>query len=106
VLWLPAIEELLFRGLIQGQLTRIAWGRRSIGPITMGNAITSLLFVMSHWYSHSLGWTASILLPALVFGYMRDRFQSTYPSIALHVVYNAGYFILTGIPSGIKSTSL
>jgi CAAX protease family protein len=106
VLWLPVLEELLFRGLLQGQLRRLAWGRRGIGPITMANAITSVLFVMSHLYSHPLGWTASILLPAFVFGYMRDRFQSIYPSTALHIVYNAGYFILIGLPPGGINTTL
>jgi membrane protease YdiL (CAAX protease family) len=71
----------------------------------MANAITSVLFVMSHLYSHPLDWTASILLPAFVFGYMRDRFLSVYPSTALHIIYNAGYFILTGLPSGDTNTT-
>jgi membrane protease YdiL (CAAX protease family) len=37
---------------------------------------------------------AGVLLPALLFGYFRDRHDSVLPAIALHVFYNAGYFLL------------
>jgi membrane protease YdiL (CAAX protease family) len=96
VLWQPLIEELLFRGLLQGQLLRVSWGSRSLGGITSANGITSLLFMVAHWYGHSPVWAISVVVPSLLFGFMRDRFHSTYPAMALHSFYNAGYFLLTG----------
>ena len=96
VIWQPLIEELLFRGVLQGQLLRVSWGRSTTGGITSANGITSLLFMFGHWYGHSLVWTISVIVPSLLFGFMRDRFQSTYPAMALHMFYNAGYFLLTG----------
>jgi membrane protease YdiL (CAAX protease family) len=38
-----------------------------------------------------------VLLPSLLYGYFRDRHGSVYPAIALHVFYNAGYFLLPRI---------
>jgi membrane protease YdiL (CAAX protease family) len=37
-----------------------------------------------------------VFLPSLCFGFVRDRFGSVYPSIALHAFYNHGYFLLVG----------
>ena len=36
------------------------------------------------------------LFPSLLFGVLRDRSGSVFPPIALHIIYNAGYFMLTG----------
>lgn len=96
--WQPLIEELFFRGLIQGQLRRLSWGRHSFLSVTPANAVTSMLFMAGHWLTHPPLWALAVLAPSLVFGFMRDRFQSTYPSIVLHGFYNAGYFALTGLP--------
>ncbi|MDF0644650.1 MAG: JDVT-CTERM system glutamic-type intramembrane protease [Nitrospira sp.] len=96
-LWLPLVEELLFRGLIQGRLTQCSWGRRAIYDVTLANWATSVLFVAGHWFTHPPLWALSVLIPSLMFGFLRDRFQSTYPSIVLHCFYNSGYFILTGV---------
>jgi hypothetical protein len=47
-----------------------------------------------HLWSHPAGWAAAVIVPSLVFGYVRDRYQSVYPSIVLHLYYNAGYALL------------
>ena len=92
----PIVEELFFRGLVQGQLRRSEWGRRSFTDISMANLLTSAMFVLAHLVSHSLAWSLLVFIPSLLFGLLRDRFESVYPSIVLHIVYNAGYFLLTG----------
>lgn len=97
-LWQPTVEELLFRGFLQGQWSRSPWAKRSYGGITAANVVTSILFVLAHFFSHPPEWALSVLIPSLVFGYFRDRHQSIYPSIFLHIFYNAGYFYLTGLP--------
>ena len=95
-LWQPLFEELLFRGLIQGQV------QQSVGPLktwhgmSLSNLLTSLLFSVAHLVSHSLTWSLLVFVPSLCFGFARDRFGSVYPSIALHTFYNTGYFLLTG----------
>jgi membrane protease YdiL (CAAX protease family) len=94
----PGLEEVVFRGCLQGQLSRQAWGQRRWYGITAANGCTSLLFALAHGWSHPPLWAAAVLLPSLVFGYFRDRYTSIYPGMVLHAFYNAGYFGLTGLP--------
>lgn len=90
----PLLEELAFRGLVQGHLLRIAGLSRRTCLVTRANAITSLLFAAAHLL-HQPPWIAAlILLPSLLFGEMRDRYASTRPSIALHVYYNLGLLLI------------
>lgn len=94
VLLQPLIEELLFRGLLQGRLMARPWGRRQFGGFTLANLLVSLLFTALHFIGHPPLWAAGVLLPSLLYGYFRDRYNSVLPAIALHVFYNAGYFLL------------
>jgi uncharacterized protein len=96
VLWQPIVEELLFRGCLQGFISIREWGQRSLVGISIANILTSVVFAGAHIATHSLPWALSTLFPSLLFGVLRDRFGSVLPSIALHIVYNAGYFMLTG----------
>lgn len=90
----PVVEELVFRGALQGILLRQPWGSSSLGPVTMANLITSLAFAGFHFFYHAPLWAALVLLPALIFGYFRDKYQRVLPAIVLHVFYNTGYFWL------------
>jgi uncharacterized protein len=94
----PVLEELIFRGYLQGQLLRQPWGQQGWGGFTLANSCTSLLFMAGHWWSHPPLWAVAVLLPSLIFGYCRDRYASVYPCMVLHAFYNAGYFCLTGLP--------
>lgn len=95
-LWQPLFEELLFRGVIQGQLRQTLWGQKTWLGLSMANLIVSLLFVLAHLASHSIPWALLVFAPSLCFGFVRDRFGSVYPAIALHAFYNTGYFLLVG----------
>ena len=95
-LWQPVLEELLFRGLVQGHLMLTTWGQKTWSCLTAANIMTSLLFTLAHLTSHSLSWSFLVFAPSLCFGVVRDRFSSVYPAIVLHAFYNAGYFLLTG----------
>ncbi|MBI3326661.1 MAG: JDVT-CTERM system CAAX-type protease [Nitrospinae bacterium] len=97
-LWQPLWEELLFRGVLQGQLGRHSWGQHACCGMTTANGITSLLFALGHFWRHPPLWALAVLAPSLLFGYVRDRHTSVYPAIALHALYNASYFWLTGLP--------
>ncbi len=96
VLWQPAVEELLFRGCVQGWLSDHGWGRQSFVGVSIANLLTSVAFSGAHIATHSLPWALSTLFPSLLFGVLRDRFGSVLPPLALHIMYNAGYFLLTG----------
>lgn len=94
ILLQPLLEELLFRGLLQGWLRAWPWAQRQLGGFTLANLVVTLLFTALHFISHPPLWAAGVLLPSLLYGYFRDRHDSVLPAIALHVFYNAGYFLL------------
>ena len=65
---------------------------------TAANGVTALLFTAGHFVNHPAFWAAGVILPALIFGFFRDRYASIWPGIVLHVFYNGGYFVMTGLP--------
>ncbi len=93
-LWQPLFEELLFRGIVQGHLLQSTARQRTWFGLSTSNLLTSLLFSLVHLAGHSVSWSLLVFIPSLCFGFVRDRFGSVYPSIALHAFYNAGYFLL------------
>ena len=96
ILWQPLFEELLFRGIVQGHLLQSMVGQKTWFGLSTSNLLTSFLFSLAHLASHSISWSLLVFVPSLCFGFVRDRFGSVYPSIALHVFYNTGYFLLIG----------
>lgn len=96
VIGYPVLEEIVFRGGLQGFLLRYPQGQRRWCGITGANVVTSVVFAAMHIFGHALTWAASTLLPSLVFGYFRDRNGSLWASITLHIYYNAGYFLIFG----------
>ena len=93
-LFYPIIEEILFRGFLQGWLRHRTQGRRLIGPITIANAITATAFALTHLVHHPPLLAAGVFIPGLVFGFFRDRYGGIVPGTALHCFYNAGWFLL------------
>jgi len=96
LIWAPLLEELLFRGLLQGQLQRYFQSTGPIAGLSRANWITSLAFTGIHFVHHPPLWAASVLFPSLVFGYFRDRDNSVLPAIALHAIYNAQMLFILG----------
>jgi len=86
----PVLEELVFRGLLQGALLRRGWGRRRAGPVTAANLAAALAFAVAHLLRLTPAWAAAVLLPGLVFGYFRER-HGIGAAIVLHAFYNAGF---------------
>lgn len=93
----PILEEVVFRGLLQGALLK--WGMRK--PLWKGiswaNGVTSIFFMLAHLIYHSWNWAVAVLAPSLIFGYFRDKYQNITPAIILHVFYNFMYFLTVGI---------
>jgi hypothetical protein len=94
VLVQPLLEELVFRGLLQGQA--LAWLRRGgqpmrLGPVSLANLLVTLAFVALHLRAQPLAWALAVAVPSLVFGHLRERFASVWPAVGLHAFYNAGF---------------
>lgn len=90
----PLLEELVFRGALQGQalalLSKHGQPRR-LGPVTLANALVSLGFVLLHLRAQPLAWALAVLGPSLLLGWLRERYASVWPSVLVHAVYNAGF---------------
>lgn len=91
VVWHPVLEEIFFRGVVQGVLRDKPWGRKTVWGLSIANVITSLLFVCAHMLFQPWMWAVSVFIPSLIFGFFRDRYASIYPCILLHAFYNAGF---------------
>ena len=92
----PLVEEWVFRGVLQGELLKRAWGKlRGIG-ISNANLITSIVFVSLHLINHPPGWALAVLVPSLVLGHFRERHESLLPPMLLHPLFNLTY-LLAGI---------
>ncbi|SNC62044.1 hypothetical protein SAMN04487881_0581 [Marinobacter sp. es.048] len=89
VLWAPIIEELAFRGVVQGWLSGTSIGKRGFAGLSWANFIAAFLFTGWHlvYRTDLIAWL--VFLPALVFGYFRDRHDSLLPCVILHAAYNA-----------------
>ena len=92
---LPVLEEIVFRGFLQEQLSKYL-SSRHVGVLSYANILTSIIFSLLHLIVHSPAWALLVLVPSLIFGYFKDRFKTLGAPIALHVFYNAGYFLIFG----------
>lgn len=97
----PVLEELVFRGALQGWLRSRSWAMTEWRHVTVANMITSSVFVLTHLIINPVYLSVAVFIPSLVFGYFRDRYDQLHASIVLHVFYNAGYLLLfVSIPTG------
>ena len=92
----PILEEIVFRGLLQGTLLKWGMRKRLWRGISQANGLTSIVFMLAHFIYHSWIWAVAVLVPSVIFGYFRDKYQSITPSIILHVFYNFVYFLTFG----------
>lgn len=99
VLIYPVLEEIVFRGLIQGTLLKRSFGRRRLVGLTTANVVTSIAFVALHLINHQWYWALAVIAPSLLFGHFRERYDHLLPAIVLHMFYNAGYFWLFTAPA-------
>lgn len=89
----PVLEELVFRGWMQGELLKRLSGRQW-GVITLANVLTSALFAGLHLLLRPTWLSVGVFPVSLVFGYFRERHGSLAAPIALHMFYNAGFVLL------------
>jgi membrane protease YdiL (CAAX protease family) len=90
----PLLEECLFRGLLQPWLLRYQLGQAQFVGFTAANVLTTGFFVGAHFLIQPPLWAALVIIPSLIFGWFRDKYQNIVPSTILHCFYNSGYFAL------------
>lgn len=97
VLLYPVLEEMVFRGALQGWLSGLPFFAATVvGALSRANLATSLVFTGFHFLNHSPLWAALVFFPSLVFGWAKDRYGHLTAAIVLHAFYNAGFLLLFG----------
>jgi uncharacterized protein len=90
----PCLEEWVFRGLLQGEALRLTTRRgrpARLGPVTWANALVTLAFVALHLLATPVAWALAVAAPSLVLGHLRERFNSVWPAVWVHAIYNMGF---------------
>lgn len=88
----PLVEELLFRGMLQGLLLKRPALKQKILGLTGANLVTSCIFTGLHFLMHPPLAAVAVIVPSLIFGHFRDRHGTLHAPILLHIYYNLGYF--------------
>jgi hypothetical protein len=89
---LAAAEEIVFRGVLQGMLSRRLPQKVYPAGLSRANLITSGIFSLAHVFSHPPAWAGAVFFPSLLFGWSKDRFHSLLPCCLLHFFYNLLFF--------------
>jgi membrane protease YdiL (CAAX protease family) len=96
----PIIEELMFRGFLQGLWQRFYVEKEKM-PIKLIIGVIALLFTVSHFgflFNISLKQFIITIIPifaiALYFGWLRYKYQSIIPSIMAHFGFNVKIIFL------------
>lgn len=88
----PIVEELFFRGLIQGAFTR------RVGPIP-AIFVTALIFSAAHILSEGLLAPLVLFPAAVILGYLRHKTGRLAAGMVAHSVFNASMFLLFLVPA-------
>ena len=92
----PILEEIVFRGFLQGWLLHKDWfGKLSAGA-SRANWCTSIAFACAHLWQHALILVPGYFIVSLVLGHFRERYRGILVPVLLHAYYNLGLFIFAG----------
>lgn len=83
-------EEIFYRGWMQSVLARRWPARLRLFGADFGLAVwlTSLLFAIGHLASIPAPFRLAVFFPSLLFGWLRNRFDSLWPAILTHGLAN------------------
>ncbi len=88
------LEEVLFRGFLQGWLLRKIFFKCASLGLSRANWLTSFVFAAAHVWQHPLMLVPEYLAISLVLGYFRERYNGILVPVALHVWYNLALLLL------------
>jgi membrane protease YdiL (CAAX protease family) len=89
-----ALEEVLFRGFLQGWLLGKSQFNIKIFVFSRANLITSIAFAVAHIWTHSLELLPGYFLVGMVLGYFRERYNGILVPVFLHSYYNLGLLFI------------
>lgn len=88
------LEEVIFRGGIQGGLLRKEVFRLKLLGLSLANWLTSSLFAAAHVWQHPALLVPGYFVVSLVLGYFRERYKGIAVPVALHAWYNLALLFL------------
>ncbi|MDP1635878.1 MAG: CPBP family glutamic-type intramembrane protease [Gallionellaceae bacterium] len=91
---IAVLEEVIFRGAIQGWLLRKETMHRRVSGFSRANWVTSSLFAFAHLWLHPAWLMPGYLGVSLVFGYFRERYKGILIPVLLHAWYNLALLFL------------
>ncbi len=91
---IAVVEEVIFRGAVQGWLLRKEVFKSSLLGFSRANWLTSALFAAAHVWQHLLSLVPGYLLVSLVLGYFRERYRGILVPVVLHAWYNLALLLL------------
>lgn len=100
VLWQPILEEVIFRGIVQGELLRTRWGSRCRFGLSTANVVCSVAFTALHFLHHPPLWAAGVFVPSLLFGWLRERHHGVGAPLGLHMLFNLEFFAAAALALG------
>lgn len=83
-------EEFFFRGYLQERLNAFFSSKISVGRFELGGGavVGSLLFAWSHFWITPEWGRLAVFFPSLLFGWLRDRYQTLVGPILFHAACN------------------
>ena len=91
--FIPIIEEVLFRGLLQGWLLHKEWFNQLTAGASRANWCTSIVFACAHFWQHALILVPGYFVVSLLLGHFRERYRGILVPVLLHGYYNLGLIV-------------
>lgn len=92
----PILEEIVFRGFLQGWLLHKDWFKKRTAGASRANWGTGLAFACAHAWQHALILVPGYLAVSLVLGHFRERYRGILVPVLLHGYYNLGLLFFAG----------
>lgn len=93
------LEEVIFRGGIQGGLLRKEIFKLKLLGLSRANWLTSSLFAAAHVWQHPVVLVPGYFVVSLALGYFRERYNGILVPVLLHAWYNLALLFLPGLLS-------
>lgn len=90
----PIVEEIVFRGFLQGWLLQKSWFGKQTAGASRANWFTSIAFATVHLWQHALFLAPGYLMVSLLLGHFRERYHGILVPVLLHGYYNLGLILL------------
>jgi uncharacterized protein len=92
---IPFVEEIMFRGLLQGWLLEKSWFSKTSAGVSRANWLSSFTFAAAHVWQHALLLAPGYLAVSLVLGHFRERYRGIAVPVLLHGYYNLGLLLVS-----------